>query len=239
MSWIHIDDLVDLILFAIDTPSMRGAVNATSPGAVSHGAFVAALSAQCGGGLRLHLPAGLLRKLAGEMSCLFLASQRVLPEVAIGHGFQFHHAEIAEALSDLFRSSAAPVDVPATAYLNEECAVCSAQLGFCHRIGERHGGSFALRPVGGTPNVMADYGLSEGQIRRRLFVVDGAGRARSGVDAVLHLWSGLPYFRWAARVIAVPGLRHFGELIYEGVLVPVLAAWNGRYRPEVRRHGCR
>jgi uncharacterized protein (TIGR01777 family) len=101
MSWIHVQDLVELILFAIRTPSVSGPVNAVAPGACTNKQFSKAL------GHALHRPAFLpLPRLAvrlafGEVSQVMLASQHVKPERALAAGFEFKFPSIDGALRDL------------------------------------------------------------------------------------------------------------------------------------------
>jgi uncharacterized protein (TIGR01777 family) len=101
MAWIHIDDAVNLILFALNYAAVRGAVNATAPHPVTNEEFTGRLA------LELHRPAilpvpGFALKLAfGEMSDMVLASQRVLPTVAKSAGFRFQYPDLHAALANL------------------------------------------------------------------------------------------------------------------------------------------
>jgi uncharacterized protein (TIGR01777 family) len=101
MAWIHLEDAVNLILFAINYPAVRGAVNATAPHPVTNEEFTGRLA------LELHRPAilpvpGFALKLAfGEMSDMVLASQRVLPTVAKSAGFRFQYPDLQTALGNL------------------------------------------------------------------------------------------------------------------------------------------
>ncbi|MGF7151790.1 hypothetical protein FHS96_005458 [Sphingomonas zeicaulis] len=100
MSWIHRDDLVRLIAFAIATPTLEGAVNATAPNPVRNTDFTRALGRALGRPTVLPLPAAPLRTLLGDFADeLFLASQRVLPVRAVFEGFRFHHPRIEGALA--------------------------------------------------------------------------------------------------------------------------------------------
>lgn len=104
MSWIHVEDLVDLFVWALETPEVTGVLNATAPRPVTNREFGKAL------GRALHRPAfapapALALKLAlGEMSTLVLDGQRVLPRRALSLGFTFRHPELEGALGDLVGS---------------------------------------------------------------------------------------------------------------------------------------
>lgn len=103
MSWIHIDDLIHLILFAIATPSVSGPINGTAPKPVTNREFTNAL------GTALHRPAIMpvpgfaLTLLFGEMAGAILASQRVIPGAALDAGFRFQYPELRAALAAILR----------------------------------------------------------------------------------------------------------------------------------------
>lgn len=103
-SWIHIDDLLDLIRFCIKQDDLHGGINATSPQPVRQQEFAAALAAQFGRSLQLRVPAPVLRSALGEMSQLLLEGQRVLPTKALNAGFAFRYPELHAALADLLRA---------------------------------------------------------------------------------------------------------------------------------------
>jgi len=232
VSWIHLDDLVRLILKAVDEPVLRGAINATAPEAVRHCDFMRIVGATLGRPILLRAPAVVLRRLFGEMSDLFLTSQRVTPRAAVAAGFRFRFAGLRNALEDLLGGRALDVARPLAAMLNEECGFCSATLGHCRRVAAASGASIALKAVGEAPHALSEWGLDEAALRRRLYVVDGDGEVRSGVEAVLAIGRALPRYRALARALDAPGLRQLAEIAYEGALVPLLAAWNeaGRKR---------
>jgi uncharacterized protein (TIGR01777 family) len=107
LSWIHRDDLVRLIMFAIAASDLKGVVNAVAPDPVRNADFARAL----GGALRrpaiLPLPAWPLRFALGDFAEeLFLAGQRVLPVKAVFHGFRFSHPRIDGALAAIVGAGA-------------------------------------------------------------------------------------------------------------------------------------
>lgn len=99
MSWIHVDDVVGLLLHAARTATVTSAINAVGPAPVTNADFARAL------GRALHRPALLpaptfaLRAAFGEMAEVVLASQRVLPKVAEQTGYVFRHPTLAGALA--------------------------------------------------------------------------------------------------------------------------------------------
>ena len=101
VSWIHVDDLVRLICFALENEALEGAVNGTAPRPVRMKEFGKTV------GKVLHrphwfpVPTFLLRMIFGEMSALIVRGQHVLPEKALQNGFAFRYAELEDALADL------------------------------------------------------------------------------------------------------------------------------------------
>ncbi len=94
MSWIHIDDLIALIRYAIDFPALRGPVNAVASNPVTNAVFTADLAAALRRPAFLPAPELVLRLLYGEMSEVLLSSQRVVPVAAEAAGFRFRYAQL-------------------------------------------------------------------------------------------------------------------------------------------------
>jgi uncharacterized protein (TIGR01777 family) len=101
MSWIHIEDVARIMMFAAETPSLRGPVNTTAPNPVTNSDFSHALGRALRRPAILPLPVFALRLLFGEMSEVLTGSQRVQPCAAQSAGFEFRHTEVFAALKDL------------------------------------------------------------------------------------------------------------------------------------------
>jgi uncharacterized protein len=101
MSWIHIDDAINLILFVLNFATIRGAVNATAPQPVTNEEFTERLAIALHRPAILPVPAFALKLALGEMSEMVLASQRVLPTVAKSAGFRFQYPDLRAALENL------------------------------------------------------------------------------------------------------------------------------------------
>ncbi len=100
MSWIHRDDLVRMIVHGLATPTLRGPVNGTAPGAVSNRAFTAALGRALHRPAVIPIPGAPLRGLLGDFAEeLLLGGQRVYPQAALDSGFTFRFADVDSALS--------------------------------------------------------------------------------------------------------------------------------------------
>jgi uncharacterized protein (TIGR01777 family) len=101
MSWIHLDDLVELFRFALERPDVSGALNGTAPHPVTNSEFTRELARAVRRPALFPVPALALRLLYGEMARILLASQRVLPEAALGAGFGFRYPELRPALAQI------------------------------------------------------------------------------------------------------------------------------------------
>ncbi len=80
MSWIHLEDLCAMILFALPESTLRGVFNATSPHPVTNADFTRALARAVDKPAIIPVPAFALNLLLGQMSEVLLGSQRVIPE---------------------------------------------------------------------------------------------------------------------------------------------------------------
>ncbi len=105
MPWIHITDIVNLIIFISQTPSAKGIFNATAPRPVINKEFTQALASHLHRPALLKAPAWILRFILGEMSQLLLGGQRAYPEKAQATGFQFQYTELNQALNNLLNQS--------------------------------------------------------------------------------------------------------------------------------------
>ncbi|MGQ0697175.1 MAG: TIGR01777 family oxidoreductase [Panacagrimonas sp.] len=99
MSWITRRDLVRLLVWLAQTPTLSGAFNGTAPVPVRQADFARALAGALHRPAVLPMPAFALRMLfGGEMAGLLLGGQRVLPQAALSLGFSFEHADIGSAM---------------------------------------------------------------------------------------------------------------------------------------------
>lgn len=100
MSWIHLDDLCELLRFAVEQP-VRGAMNAVAPYPVTNSEFTKTLAAALKRPALFPVPPFALRLMFGEMADVLLASQRVSPKGAEDAGFRPRYPQLAGALADL------------------------------------------------------------------------------------------------------------------------------------------
>lgn len=101
MSWIHIDDLAGIMLFAARNESVRGPVNGVAPHPATNREFTAALASALQRPAFVHVPGFVLRITMGEFADVLLGSQRVAPERMTEAGYKFSYPELSRALRNL------------------------------------------------------------------------------------------------------------------------------------------
>jgi hypothetical protein len=101
-SWIHRDDLVSLILFALTNSQIVGVLNGTAPQPVTNDDFTIAFAKAIKRPAFLPVPAAALILLFGEGAIVLLDGQRVLPQKAKINKFVFNYPDIDSALEQIF-----------------------------------------------------------------------------------------------------------------------------------------
>jgi uncharacterized protein (TIGR01777 family) len=102
LSWIHRDDEVGVLVWALDTPEVSGVVNASSPNPATSKDFSKALGRALGRPALLPLPGFALDlKFGSEFGRVLRGGQRVVPKRTEELGYEFKHPELGEALRDL------------------------------------------------------------------------------------------------------------------------------------------
>ncbi|KON89705.1 multidrug MFS transporter [Sporosarcina globispora] len=103
VSWIHLDDAVNGILFCIDQEQLQGPVNFTSPYPVTMKEFGQILGEVLNRPHWMPAPGFALKIALGEMSTLVLEGQKVLPEKLQSFGFDFLYPDLKAALGDIYQ----------------------------------------------------------------------------------------------------------------------------------------
>ncbi len=104
MPWIHIDDLCDIYIKAIEDSQMQGAFNAAAPDFQTNKSFTQTLAQV------LHkiyflpnTPAFILKLALGERSKLLLKGSRISSEKLISYHYKFKYTKLEEALKSLLK----------------------------------------------------------------------------------------------------------------------------------------
>jgi uncharacterized protein (TIGR01777 family) len=104
MSWIHIEDVVGLFLWALDDHRVWGLINATAPNPVTNREFSRSLGRALRRPAVFPVPKFAVAALrGGELADAVAGGARVLPRRALDLGYEFRHTEVDEALRSALR----------------------------------------------------------------------------------------------------------------------------------------
>jgi len=104
MSWIHIDDLIGMMMFAIQYPHIHGVWNGVAPNAATNQDFTDALARILKRPAFFRVPEFALKLLFAEGAKTLTASQRVKPVAPEAAGFRYQYAGLHAALRQILRS---------------------------------------------------------------------------------------------------------------------------------------
>jgi uncharacterized protein (TIGR01777 family) len=101
MPWVHIADVVGMIVWALENDKVKGVLNVTAPEPVTNREFSKALGRVLGRPAVMPVPKPVLRiRLGGELAEAALAGQRVVPRRALDLGYEFRFTDVEAALRD-------------------------------------------------------------------------------------------------------------------------------------------
>ncbi|MGE8203525.1 TIGR01777 family oxidoreductase [Heyndrickxia sp. NPDC080065] len=104
VSWVHVEDAVQMIFFAIQNQQIKGPLNVTAPNPVRMKEFGKTISSVKHSPHWLPVPSWILKLGLGEMSNMLLKGQCVFPEKTINHGFIFKYSELNNTLLEILNS---------------------------------------------------------------------------------------------------------------------------------------
>ena len=103
-SWIHREDWVRMVRWAIETEAIKGPLNVTAPSPVTNREFTQALAHALHRPALAPAPAFAMRLLLGEMAdAMILDGRRVLPAKAEMNGFEFRYPDLDSALRQIYQ----------------------------------------------------------------------------------------------------------------------------------------
>jgi uncharacterized protein (TIGR01777 family) len=104
MSWIHIEDLARMFVFALEKTTLQGPYNAVGPNPATNQQLTKEAAYATGKTyIGMGVPGFVLKLILGEMAGMVLGGNRVSCQKIQKAGFQFEHYELAAALKDLYR----------------------------------------------------------------------------------------------------------------------------------------
>lgn len=98
LSWITLSDYVAAVRFLLERKDVAGVFNLTAPRPETNADFTRTLARILKRPAIIPIPAPVLTLAMGEMSCLLLTGQRVLPSHLLSSGFSFRYRTLDEAL---------------------------------------------------------------------------------------------------------------------------------------------
>ena len=205
-SWIHLHDLVTLIATAIRDERYAGAVNGVAPEQVTSRMFARALGAALHRPALLPTPSLALRAIFGEAAVVLLASQRVEPKTAQGHGFVWEFPSLAHALRDIIggapvaitrltAASPAPAAAPAAKFELQTTTVVNAPIDQAFAFFSKPGNLGLITPAGMTFRI-------EGRIPQMA----------EGAVITYRVRVGLLPIRWRTRIVSWEPGRSFADV---------------------------
>ncbi len=101
LSWIHIDDITELYIYAMTNESLLGALNGVSPEPVTNKKFTEILGGVLKKNIILPVPGLLLKLVIGEFANNLLTGQKVSSQKISDAGFIFNYPTLKGALENL------------------------------------------------------------------------------------------------------------------------------------------
>ena len=103
-SWVHIDDIVNALLFIIKASEIQGPVNLCSPHPVTQKELAQTLGAVLHRPAVVPAPSAAIRLVLGEFANTLLFSHRAVPDQLLKSGFVFEFPNLKDALIHLCQS---------------------------------------------------------------------------------------------------------------------------------------
>ena len=104
-SWVHREDVVDLILYALQNSQVQGVLNATAPNPVRMNELCQTLGEVLKRPSWLPVPSFALELLLGDGAKVILEGQKVLPKQTLASGFQYQYPTLKLALEEILSGS--------------------------------------------------------------------------------------------------------------------------------------
>ncbi len=102
--WIHIDDVIGVITFALKHSSLSGPVNVASPKPLTMKEFSKILGSVLQRPCWAPVPSAVLKIMLGELSGMLLTGQHIIPQKLLNTGYQFRYPDLKIALENIFKS---------------------------------------------------------------------------------------------------------------------------------------
>ena len=101
--WIHIEDVVNIVIFSIKNDLLKGPINVVSPSPVQLKEFCSKLGMVLERPSWLTVPSFVLRFILGEMSEMLLTGQKALPDKLLKQGYEFKYPNLLQSLKEILQ----------------------------------------------------------------------------------------------------------------------------------------
>mgnify|MGYP001232329332 CR=1 FL=1 len=105
VSWIHIDDCIELLWHIIQNDSVNGPINMTAPNPLTNNTFTKTLAKTLSRPNLVKAPAQFVTVVLGEMHQLITRGQYVYPKKALENDYKFKFAHLKDALANIYNKS--------------------------------------------------------------------------------------------------------------------------------------
>ncbi len=96
-------------------------------------------------------------------------------------------------------------------FVDGNCIVCDAEVAHYKRIAPE---LFEVVDISAPEFNAAAFGLSPDAVNREMHVLTPEGELKTGVEAFAHIWSRLPKYQWAGKLIKKPGVFQLAKAGY-------------------------
>jgi len=107
--WIHLTDIVNIYLFALENQNIHGPINAVAPDLVRYQEFSATLAKILKRPVFFKIPKWLLKIFFNDLAKSICASQKVIPEKLTKSGYQFTFPNLKKALENILKTSSTDI----------------------------------------------------------------------------------------------------------------------------------
>lgn len=101
-SWIHVEDLVNALLFAMADTELSGPVNMTAPSPLRQAHFAKYLGMALGRPTFVNMPGFIFEKVLGDQSIMLVKGQKVIPQKLLAQEFKFNYPSLDVALDEIY-----------------------------------------------------------------------------------------------------------------------------------------
>lgn len=115
-------------------------------------------------------------------------------------------------------SGKSPAPVPAVVFFDGGCPLCAREIGLYQRMLVKHDISdlsfVDLCDAKVSQPMLSAVGVTHDRAMARMHALDSHGNVQSGARAFITMWEKLPYWKWLAKIVAMPGVTPAVEGAY-------------------------